>query len=64
MVEKLMDEELQFPRPEAAGWREFLLAAEGEGWRVPETEMELFSGPLADSALALRCGGEYRSATA
>jgi GNAT superfamily N-acetyltransferase len=59
MEEKLMDDELAFLCPEAADWRGFLSAAEGEGWRVPATEIELFKGSLAGSALALRCGGRF-----
>lgn len=54
-----MGDDLQFLRPEAADWRAFLLAAEGEGWRVPATELELFHGPLSESALALRCEGRF-----
>lgn len=54
-----MDDELAFLCPEAADWQAFLRAGEGEGWRVPATEIELFRGPLADSALALHCGGRF-----
>lgn len=49
----------EFVRPGADDWSQFLLAAAREGWRVPATEIELFTGPLADSALALRRGGLF-----
>ncbi|OEU56098.1 MAG: hypothetical protein BA871_07205 [Desulfuromonadales bacterium C00003096] len=54
-----MDTRQEFVQPGGGDWREFLVAAAGEGWRVPVTEIELFRGPLADSALALRCGGLF-----
>lgn len=54
-----MADGLEFARPEADDWRQFLDAATGEGWRVPATELQLFRGPLADSALVLRCGGRF-----
>lgn len=54
-----MDDSKEFVLPGGDDWREFLAAAAGEGWRVPATEIELFCGPLADSALALRCGGLF-----
>lgn len=54
-----MDTRQEFVQPGGDDWREFLLAAVEEGWRVPATEIELFRGPLADSALALRCGGLF-----
>ncbi len=54
-----METRQKFVRPGDDDWREFLLAAAGEGWRVPAIEIELFRGPLADSALALRCGGLF-----
>ena len=59
MKVRLMDEELELLRPEAADWGAFLRVAEGEGWRVPDTEMALLRGPLADCALALRRGGQF-----
>lgn len=54
-----MDNGKKFVQPGADDWREFMHAAAEEGWRVPVTEIELFKGPLADSALALRCGGLF-----
>lgn len=59
MKVRLMDAELELQRPETADWGAFLRVAEGEGWRVPATEMALFSGPLADCALVLRRGGQF-----
>lgn len=54
-----MDDELEMLLPEAADWREFLLTAKREGWRVPATEIGLFKGSLFNSALVLRCGGQF-----
>ncbi|APG26548.1 hypothetical protein A7E78_00915 [Syntrophotalea acetylenivorans] len=54
-----MDNRKKFVQPGADDWREFMYAAAGEGWRVPATEIELFCGPLAGSAMALRCGGLF-----
>jgi GNAT superfamily N-acetyltransferase len=48
-----------FVRPGDADWREFLAVAGAEGWRVPATELALYQGPLADSALALRWQGRF-----
>lgn len=54
-----MDNSREFVQPGGSDWRAFRLAAAVEGWRVPATEIELFCGPLADSAMALRCGGLF-----
>jgi GNAT superfamily N-acetyltransferase len=54
-----MEDREKFVQPGVDDWREFMHAAAGEGWRVPATEIELFCGPLADSAIALRCGGLF-----
>jgi len=42
----------------SADWDIFLAMALQEGWRVPEQELELFRGPLASGAFALREKGE------
>lgn len=49
-----MHKDLQLLSPEPCDWRDFLLAAAKEGWRVPRKELELWRGPLADGVLALR----------
>ncbi len=54
-----MDNGKKYVQPGTDDWREFMQAAEAEGWRVPSTEIELFCGPLASSAMALRCGGLF-----
>ena len=54
-----MADRLEFVHPVDEDWRQFLLAAEEEGWRVPAFELQLFRRPLADSALALRNGGRF-----
>jgi GNAT superfamily N-acetyltransferase len=54
-----MTQNPELVRPEAADWSEFLAVAGEEGWRVPATELDLFRGPLADSALALRFEGRF-----
>lgn len=40
-------------------WDCFLTLAQLEGWRVPATEVELFRGPLAQCAFALREAGRF-----
>lgn len=40
-------------------WKRFLALAQLEGWRVPVVEVELFQGPLATCAFALREAGRF-----
>lgn len=40
-------------------WDCFLTLAQLEGWRVPAAEVELFQGPLAECAFALRESGRF-----
>jgi GNAT superfamily N-acetyltransferase len=51
--------DLKIERPTASDWVEFRCLAAAEGWRVPARELELYAGPLADSAFVLR-GKECR----
>lgn len=45
---------------EPSDWQAFLQLASKEGWRVPELEGELFAGPWARYALALRVGDRFQ----
>lgn len=45
---------LRIVTPQASDWEAFQVLAGAEGWRVPRQELELYAGPLADSAFVLR----------
>lgn len=48
---------MELIRPNEADWKTFLQMADCEGWTVPDQEVALLKGPLAEGTVALRMDG-------